>query len=148
MDSHTNIFHVYASKLEASRLSNAHVLHICPAFFSDLFRGWQEFFCSSQIFSLIELQQYIVPGICKSILKRCFFIGIISDGLYYGSPLFLPIAFFCRNTVRTGLYSWLSLVTWGCSVVQVSSRPLSNLGMQDRVKRKHLKRMYFFNPDM
>lgn len=31
------------------------------------------------------------------------------------------------------------------AVVWVSSQLLSNLGMQDHVKRRHLKRMYFFN---
>lgn len=33
-------------------------------------------------------------------------------------------------------------------VVRVSSQLLSNLGMKDHVKRRHLKRMYFFNHDI
>lgn len=59
MDIHTNIFHVYASRLGASCLTNAHVLQICPALLSDLEADKNSFLLLRYflLLSLIELQQ-------------------------------------------------------------------------------------------
>lgn len=88
----------YASKLEVSCLSNAHALHICPAFSQTCLEAVEEFFGSSWIFGLLKLLLQVVPDIGKSFLKKYLFIDIYSMFLLFCIPglpfarhhLFLP----------------------------------------------------------